>query len=213
MRILITAGPTVEFLDPVRFLSNRSSGKMGYCLATQALRLGHKVVLVSGPTALPKPVGCEFVAVQTAKEMLQTLQVHFPKCDVLMMAAAVADYRPQTVSKQKIKKTQTTLTLKLRRNPDLLKMMAAQKLKHQMLVGFAAETNQLLANAQKKLRVKKLDWIVLNDVSRSDIGFEGDNNEVVLISAQKVCHKIPKQSKKSVAQKILAIVLPDVRSK
>ncbi len=209
LQILITAGPTLEPIDPVRFLSNRSSGKMGYALAEVALRMGHKVVLVSGPTAHPKPIGCEFVAVKTAKDMLVALKRHFSKCDVLLMAAAVADYRPQTIKTQKIKKTQATLTLKLIKNPDLLKMMAAQKRADQTVVGFAAETNDLVKNAHKKLRAKKLDWIVLNDVSRADIGFESDSNEVLLLSAHGASCKISKQNKKRVAQKILATILPN----
>ena len=207
LNILITAGPTVEPIDPVRFLSNRSSGKMGYALASEAQKLGHRVVIISGPTALPVPSGCQFATIKTAKEMLAALKLHFPKCDVLFMAAAVADYRPRSIKAQKIKKTTSDLTLKLIKNPDLLKIMAKQKRVNQTVVGFAAETQNGIQNAQKKMHAKKLDWIILNDVSRADIGFESDANEVILLSSQNEMLKISKQSKKRVAQNILKTVL------
>lgn len=200
--ILISAGPTIELLDPVRYLSNRSSGKMGYSLAEVALDMGYKVILISGPSALKPPKGCEFVPVETAREMQAAMLKYFPKADITFKAAAVADYRPWRVPTRKMKKKLPVLSLFLVKNPDILKLLGKKKKPGQTLVGFAAETHNGLKHARQKMEDKNLDWIVLNDVSRSDIGFESDKNEVVLLSKFGDEHRFKKQSKVSIAKKI-----------
>ena len=207
LQILITAGPTIEDIDPVRFLSNRSSGKMGYALAQSAVKLGHRVTLISGPTALSEPSQCHFIAVRSAQDMATAVFKYAKKADVIIKAAAVADYRAQKVAKQKIKKKSAGLTLKLVRTPDILKMLGQHKRPGQILVGFAAETNQILQNANKKIREKGLDFIVVNDVSQSDIGFEVDNNAVILIDKNGSQKRFKKQSKIKLAEKILEEIL------
>ena len=201
LNILISAGPTVEPLDPVRYMSNRSSGKMGYALAEAALAERHKVTLVSGPTNLPEPK-CKVLQVQTAREMREAMLKAYDKADVVFMAAAVADYRPFRVPLKKIKKKLPLLSMVLIKNPDILKELGRRK-KDQVLVGFAAETHDWVKNAKKKINDKKLDWIVLNDVSRSDIGFESQKNEVHLINAQGDETLYKKQAKTALAKKIL----------
>jgi len=204
LKILITAGPTIEPLDPVRFLSNRSSGKMGYALAEAARDAGHAVVLLSGPTALKPPKECELIRIKTARDLLFHTKREFLLCDILFMVAAVADYRPLRVNIQKIKKNSDIINLKLVKNPDILKKISLLKSEHQTVVGFAAETTRLLGHAQKKLAEKKLDWIVLNDVSRADIGFEADQNEVYLIDSQKNMVHFKKQGKSRLAKMLMA---------
>ncbi|MDD5677365.1 MAG: phosphopantothenoylcysteine decarboxylase [Kiritimatiellae bacterium] len=202
MRILITAGPTREAIDPVRFLSNRSSGKMGYCLARVAARRGHGVTLVSGPVALRPPEGVTFVPVTSALEMLAAVKRHLPRCDALIMAAAVADWRPRNVSPQKLKKATASRVLCLVPTPDILASLRSKK-GRRIFIGFAAETERLLAEAHRKLRDKNLDLIVANDVSRRDAGFEVDTNRVTLVDASGRVQALPLMTKMKVAARIL----------
>ena len=202
MRILITAGPTREAIDPVRFLSNRSSGKMGYALARVAARRGHVVTLVSGPVALRPPPKVSFVPVMTADEMLAAVQRHLSRCDVLIMAAAVADWRPRWVSPQKIKKATGYRLLRLEATPDILKSLQSKK-GRRVFIGFAAETERMLAGARRKLAEKGLDLIVANDVSRADAGFDVDTNRVTLIDASGGVQTLPLMTKMKVAARIL----------
>ena len=221
MKILITAGPTREPLDPVRFLSNRSSGKMGYALAAAAAARGHEVTLISGPVALPSVVDAaagrilgkrpevastknvQIVRVVTAADMLAAVKLHLPKCDALIMAAAVADWRPVRVAWRKMKKGGAQrLTLNLKRTPDILKTIRGLK-GRRLFIGFAAETHNLRAEAGRKLREKKLDLIVANDVSQPGAGFEADANQVMLIAADGAEQALPLMSKRAVAERIL----------
>ena len=205
--ILITAGPTIEAIDPVRYLSNHSSGKMGYALARTCIRAGHKVILISGPTQLKRPAHCHFIPVTTAKEMLKECLDHFESVDICFKVAAVADYRMSTIAKKKIKKTDQHLTLKLIKNPDILKRLGRLKKKHQTLVGFAAETHEGPKHALKKLKEKNLDWIALNVINKKNTGFGSALNEVTLIANDGQKIKVPKQTKDKVAQVILKTVL------
>lgn len=195
-RVLVSAGPTQEAIDPVRFLSNRSSGKMGYAIAEAARDRGAQVVLVSGPTALAPPAGVDVVPVTTAQEMADALSRHFAWATVVVMAAAVADFRPKTPAAQKIKKRgHAELSLDLESAPDILAMLSAQRTS-QLLIGFAAETEHLIAHAQKKLADKGLDMIVANDVTLQGAGFGSDDNAAVILSKtgqQKQCGLMPKQ--------------------
>lgn len=203
--ILVCAGPTQEKLDPVRYLSNHSSGKMGYALAQAAKKYGH-VVLVSGPTALKAPQNCKFIPVVTAREMEKEMLKQFPKADLTIMVAAVADYRPETVARQKIKKTADTLILRLVKNPDILKKLGERKKNNQILVGFAAETQNALAYGRKKLAEKNLDWIVVNNVAKKGIGFGAEENEAVLLSRGGKTIPFAKQDKKRLAAKLLELI-------
>jgi len=177
---LITAGPTREYADPVRFLSNPSSGKMGYELAGGALRRGADVILVSGPTHIIPPKGASLQMVQTAEEMERAVKKHFPKSDVLIMAAAVADYRFAEVSPQKIKKQPKSQTVRLVRTPDILQSIGKKK-GRRIVVGFAAETENINQNAMKKAKEKNMDMIVANDITKKDMGFGSDYNEVIFL--------------------------------
>jgi phosphopantothenoylcysteine decarboxylase/phosphopantothenate--cysteine ligase len=201
-QILVTAGPTHEDLDPVRFLTNRSTGKMGYALAKVAWRRGASVTLVSGPTALPDPYGVEVVRVRSAVSMLKELRQRFPGCQALLMAAAVSDYRVESLAEQKIKRGAQSQQLKLVQNPDILKDLSSLK-KEQVLVGFAAETENLVAEAERKLKEKNLDLIVANDVNQPDSGFAVDTNEVTLLSREEPPQKMPLLTKEEVAERIL----------
>jgi len=181
--IMITAGPTREELDPVRYISNHSSGKMGYALARAARRRGAQVLLISGPTALPKPEGVKVIMVTSAVEMQREVMAHVAECHVVVKAAAVADYRPLERNSKKIKKMGDSATIKLVKNPDILAELGGMNggLKPRpFLVGFAAETDALAENAAKKLNEKNLDMIVANDVSQSDAGFNVDTNRALL---------------------------------
>jgi phosphopantothenoylcysteine decarboxylase/phosphopantothenate--cysteine ligase len=204
-RIVITAGPTREPIDPVRYISNRSSGKMGYGLATAALRRGAEVTLVSGPTALTPPPGAAFVPVQTAEEMREAVLHHAAAATVVIKAAAVADYRVRRPSETKIK-GKRDLTLDLTPNPDILAEVAAQR-NGAFIVGFAAETNDVAANARAKLEAKGVDLLVANDVSRAGIGFDADDNEVLFIDRWGGTRDLPRMSKAAVADAILSEVL------
>lgn len=178
---LITAGPTHEPLDPVRYLTNRSSGKMGYALAGAAAHEGHRVTLISGPCAIEVPAGVDYLPVETAAEMYDAVSRYIGRSQVAIFAAAVADYRPVNVPTQKIKKTGDTLTLELVRNPDILGSAREIFGYKGTLIGFAAETENVEDNAREKLQRKGCDFVVANDVSRSDIGFDSSENEVSLV--------------------------------
>ena len=184
MRLLLTAGPTREAIDPVRYITNRSSGKMGHALAEAAVSKGHEVILISGPVALAPPAGlAEFVAVESAREMFEAVRDRIGKCDAAIFCAAVADYRPRRIAERKIKKTgdNETLSLDLVRNPDIAATLGATKRKGQILVGFALETTNELAYARKKLEAKKFDMIVLNSLRDPGAGFAGDTNKISLV--------------------------------
>ncbi len=206
LRVLVTAGPTREALDPARFLSNRSSGRMGYAVAEVAAAAGCDTTLVSGPTMLTTPANCACVRVTTAAEMADTVREHFPACDVLVMCAAVADYRPAAVNSQKMKKTGTGLSIALERTEDILGSIAAVRRPDQMVMGFAAETENVQANAERKLAEKNLDWIVANDVSRADAGFEADTNQVTILGRDGTV-SLPTMSKLQVAERLIDLVL------
>jgi len=200
-KILITAGGTKENIDPVRYIGNYSSGKMGIALADEAYALGYDVTLISTVTA-DKPYNV--INVLTADEMLKAVQTEFVDSDILVMAAAVADFKPVMVSKEKIKKADDEkIVLELTKNPDILKEISKMKRDKQIVVGFCAESENLLTNAKKKLMEKKLDFIVANDISRIDIGFNSDFNEVTIIDKNEITFKIQKQSKIDIAKKIL----------
>ena len=199
---MVTAGPTHEDFDPVRFLTNRSSGKQGYALAKVAWRRGANVTLVSGPTSLTAPYGVKVVAVRSAREMQAAVKAGFPDADALLMAAAVSDYRPTQVEVRKIKRAHEEMAFHLTANPDILKQVAGLKDK-QIVVGFAAETHDIEAEARRKMGEKHLDLIVANDVNRPDSGFQVDTNEVTLIPRVGNSVVLPLLSKEEVAAKIL----------
>jgi phosphopantothenoylcysteine decarboxylase/phosphopantothenate--cysteine ligase len=202
-RVLVTSGPTREPIDPVRYISNRSSGKMGHAVATAALRRGAEVVLISGPTALTPPAGAVFVPVQTAEEMREAALQHVERATLVIKAAAVGDYRVKGPSATKIKsKKDEGLTLDLVANPDILRELAARK-GRAFLVGFAAETHDVRANAAAKLEAKGVDLLVANDVSVKGIGFDADDNQVTLLDRWGGAVDLPKMSKLQVADAIL----------
>ncbi|MFZ7103123.1 MAG: bifunctional phosphopantothenoylcysteine decarboxylase/phosphopantothenate--cysteine ligase CoaBC [Peptococcaceae bacterium] len=202
INILITAGPTRESIDPVRYISNRSTGRMGYALAKAAQQRGAYVTLISGPTNLEAPANVRYIQVQTALEMYEEVNKNFTDQHVVIKSAAVADYRPVDYSSQKIKKTADDLSLKLERNPDILAYLGKNKEKR-VLVGFAAETNDLKENALKKLRKKNLDFIVANDITQAGAGFGIDTNKVTIYSAQGQQLALPVLSKDEVSHLIL----------
>ncbi len=183
VRVLVTAGPTREPLDPARFLSNRASGKMGYALAQAASRRGAEVHLISGPSSLPCPLGVTLVKIQTALEMYDAVLARAKDCAVIIKAAAVADYRPETAHVHKVKKEDITKELKLQRNPDILLELGKRKWPGQILVGFAAESTNFQEEGQRKLQSKNLDLIAVNDISGDTTGFEVDSNQLMVISA------------------------------
>jgi phosphopantothenoylcysteine decarboxylase/phosphopantothenate--cysteine ligase len=202
-RVLVTSGPTREPIDPVRYISNRSSGKMGQAVATAALRRGAEVILISGPTTLTPPAGAVYVPVQTAEDMREAALQHLERATIVIKAAAVADYRVKQPSATKIKSRKDEgLTLDLAPNPDILKELAARK-GRAFLVGFAAETNDVRANAAAKLRAKGVDLLVANDVSVKGIGFDADDNQVTLLDRWGGAMDLPKMSKLDVADAIL----------
>jgi phosphopantothenoylcysteine decarboxylase/phosphopantothenate--cysteine ligase len=200
--VLVTAGPTVEDIDPVRFVSNRSSGKMGYRLAEAARDRGARVILVSGPTRLGAPHGVDLVAVRSAEEMQRAVADRVGPATIVIGAAAVSDYRPASASASKIKKTDGAARLELVRTPDILKGLGEAK-GGRVLVGFAAETEDLVANARKKLDAKNLDLVVANDVTAAGAGFGGDTNAVVLLRRDGGQVEVPLASKREVAERIL----------
>jgi phosphopantothenoylcysteine decarboxylase/phosphopantothenate--cysteine ligase len=204
--ILVTAGPTCEDLDPVRYLTNRSSGKMGYAVAAAAAKRGAKVLLVSGPTSLETPQGVERVDVRSAQQMQHAVQARFVGCTIAIFAAAVADYRPADKSGQKIKRMNEELTLHLEPNPDILASVAREK-GERLVVGFAAETENVAENARKKLTQKNADMIVANDVTAKGAGFDLDTNVVTLFSRDDRDLPLPQLTKTEVAERILDEVL------
>lgn len=199
--VLVTAGPTVEDLDPVRFLSNRSSGRMGYAVAEAARDRGASVVLISGPTSLEAPRGVEFVGVRSARDMERAVASKVGGAEIVVMAAAVSDYRPAETEPQKLKKSEGDNDLRLVRNPDILAGVGARKA-GRFLVGFAAETNDLLERAAEKLRRKGLDLIVANDVSRSDRGFASSENAAVFLDASGGRIDVPLVGKRELADRL-----------
>ncbi len=201
-RVLITAGPTYEDIDPVRYIGNRSSGKMGYALAAAAAAQGAQVVLVSGPVALATPAGVQRIDVRSAAQMHRVVFEQLPGVDAFIAAAAVADYRVTEPSLQKIKKTDADATLRLERTADILAEVSLSEQRPTLVVGFAAETENVMAYARAKMADKKLDAIVVNDVSNAEIGFEADNNAVSVLMGDQ-CRDIPKAPKARVAHEIL----------
>jgi len=201
-RLLITAGPNREPIDPVRYLSNRSSGKMGYALARAGLRRGASVALVSGPTSLEPPAGARLISVTTAAEMRRAVLEEFPNCTAVIMAAAVSDYRPSESSSSKMKRGKGSWELRLEPNPDILKELGAKK-DGKLLVGFAAETDDLATNAKKKLREKNLDMIVANDVTQEGSGFDGDTNIATIVDRTGASRALPLMTKDELANQIL----------
>jgi phosphopantothenoylcysteine decarboxylase/phosphopantothenate--cysteine ligase len=210
--VLVSAGPTREDVDPVRFLTNRSSGKMGYALAEAAVRRGARVVLVSGPTNLPAPQGADWVPVRTTEEMRNAVREHAAEANVVVMAAAVADYRPASAQAQKIKRAGERITLELEPTPDILAELGRERRERgsgarQVLVGFAAETEHLAESARDKLARKGADMIAANDVTQEGAGFDGDTNIVTLFMRDGREVSLPKLSKFEVANRILDQVL------
>lgn len=201
-KCLISAGPTREWIDSVRYLSNPSSGKMGFELARSAAEKGLDVTLVSGPVSLSCPEGVNFVSVETALEMREALINFFAEADLTIMSAAVSDHRPENLGNLKIKKDQLPDQLKLIPNPDILLELGKLKSSQQTLVGFAAESDNHLDNARKKLEGKNLDWIVVNDISNHTIGFESEKNEVTLLSRKNETFTLPLSTKREIASGI-----------
>lgn len=203
MRMLVTAGPTREPIDPVRFISNRSTGRMGFALAGQAARRGHSVTLVAGPVTLPTPAGVVRVDVETAREMLAAVESALDACDALVMCAAVADFRPAQASAVKLKKRDMSSSLLLVPNPDILATVLPRK-GRRLFVGFAAETGNPEPEARRKLEQKGLDLIVANDVSQPDAGFAVDTNRAILIPRIGEPQSWPLLPKTEVADRIVA---------
>ena len=213
--ILVTAGRTQEPLDPIRFISNRSSGKMGYAIAEVARKRGAKVTLISGPSALSPPFGVNLIQVETAKEMYSAVKSRFDKADALIMAAAVSDFVPSVVSPNKTKKEKEEIYLKLKPSVDILKEMGKRK-KNKILVGFSLETEDEIKNSKKKLVEKNLDLIVVNNPNVPGAGFEVDTNQVILIERRGKTERLPLLSKKEVAEKVLnkvSVLLKKARRK
>lgn len=206
VNILVTAGPTREAIDPVRFIGNRSSGKMGYEIAAAFAREGHTVLLVSGPTSLDVPDGVDFLPVESAREMYEAVANHLGRMQIAVFAAAVADYTPAVVAAKKIKKSADALTLELVRTPDILGSCRSEHAFAGTLIGFAAETENLIANAREKLTRKRCDLIVANDVSKPGIGFESDLNEVSLVYSDRI-DQLPLASKHDLAHQLVRAIL------
>lgn len=200
--VLITAGPTQEPIDPVRHISNRSSGKTGFALATEARQRGAQVILITGPTHLEAPFGVQCIRIQTALEMRQAVLDHFAAADVVIKTAAVADFRPSLVAQDKVKKDVAELNIPLERNPDILAELGRHK-GGRILVGFAAETRDLLDNARQKVQGKNLDFIVANDISDPSIGFASDDNRVHILDATGTIEELPTMAKQHLAGTIL----------
>ncbi|MEG3039213.1 MAG: bifunctional phosphopantothenoylcysteine decarboxylase/phosphopantothenate--cysteine ligase CoaBC [Erysipelotrichaceae bacterium] len=201
-KVCISAGPTHEAIDPVRYITNHSSGKMGYALATIAKRMGADVTLISGPTSLPLPQGVKIIPVISAEEMMKAIQSHYKDQDIIIKAAAVGDYRSSNIAKDKIKKQASTLNLTLEKNEDILKWLGKHTNKKQVLCGFAMETCDLLKNAQQKLVEKNADMIVANNLFVEGAGFKGDTNVAMIITNQH-CEELKKMSKLDLATIIL----------
>ena len=210
--VVVTAGGTQEHIDPVRYISNRSSGKMGFALAEAGRDRGADVTLITAPTSLPEPAGIRVIRVCTAEEMRQAVQNAARRADVLIMSAAIADYRPVRAAKGKIKKGKAGLTLELERTPDILGSVKGNLIK----VGFAAESGELVKNAEKKLKQKRLDFIVANDITARDSGFGTDTNRVTIIDRKGKVDRLPLLTKREVAERILdkvIVLLPKPKSR
>jgi phosphopantothenoylcysteine decarboxylase/phosphopantothenate--cysteine ligase len=206
-KALVSAGPTHEAIDPVRFIGNHSSGKMGYAIAEALHQLGADVTLVSGPTSLPTPNGVKRIDVVSAKDMLDACSLAFAEADITVMSAAVADYTPETVADRKIKKKDTHFTIALKKTTDILATLGARKQAHQLLVGFALETDNELANAVGKLKKKNLDFIVLNSMQDKEAGFAGDRNKITIIDRNHQQITFPLKTKKEVAADICDFII------
>ncbi|SHE61010.1 phosphopantothenoylcysteine decarboxylase / phosphopantothenate--cysteine ligase [Seinonella peptonophila] len=204
--VLITAGPTIEPLDPVRYFSNYSSGKMGYAMAQAAYELGAKVTLISGPVSLDPPLGVQTVQVKSAQEMYEAVMQNLVHADIVVKTAAVADYRPETIAKQKIKKESDSLTIQMVKNQDIAWEIGKQKREDQILIGFAAETDHLADHAKEKLARKGLDYIVANDVTVAGAGFSTDTNIVTLYGRDGEEWTLPKLTKIEVARRLLTYI-------
>lgn len=211
-KALVSAGPTYEAIDPVRFIGNHSSGKMGYAIAQQLKELGADVTLVSGPTALPKPDQITVVPVTSAAEMLQACEKYFDHAAIIVMSAAVADYTPIEVASQKIKKKEDEFSIALKKTTDILATLGSKKKKEQLLIGFALETNNELENAKDKLVRKNLDFIVLNSMQDQGAGFATDTNKVTIINRSGESSVFPLKSKEDVAKDICSIILQHIPS-
>jgi phosphopantothenoylcysteine decarboxylase/phosphopantothenate--cysteine ligase len=205
VRIVVTAGPTREPIDPVRFLSNRSSGKMGFAIADEFARAGHDVTLIAGPVAAATPEGVQRVDVETAEEMYREVNRAVAPCDVLVMCAAVADYKPRVAAATKIKKGDATMTLELVATRDILKSLPNERSFY--VVGFAAETNDVERNGLTKLRAKNCDMLVANDVSARDVGMEADENAVVIFTRDGQRDAISRAPKKIIARELVEKIL------
>lgn len=202
IRCLITAGPTREYFDPVRFISNPSTGKMGYAMAQGAVEAGWAVTLISGPVHLEPPAGAQLIPVQTAEEMYNAMRSEFDQCDILIKTAAVSDYRPKQRLSQKVKKADLRMVVEMEPTIDILKTISLLK-QHQLLVGFAAETEQVQAYAREKLAAKRLDYIVANQVGGPSGGFAADDNTVWLISAAGAEQQFGPGPKRQIAQDLI----------
>lgn len=200
--ILVTAGPTIEPLDPFRYITNHSSGKMGYAIAERAAKRGGEVILVSGPVQIPAPKGVKVISVKTANEMYEAVHEHFNWADAVIKAAAVSDYRPKTESHEKIKKSDDSMTLELVKNPDILQSLGERK-EHQVLVGFAAETHNMIEYARKKITGKHLDFIVANNIAQEGAGFKSDTNIATIIEANGQMTEYHQMSKLDLGNAIL----------
>lgn len=205
-KVLVTAGPTRANLDPVRFLTNRSTGKMGYAIAEEARDRGAEVVLVSGPTGIKAPIGVKIIKVETNEEMLNAVKAEFDTSDIVVKSAAVSDYKPNTYSDKKIKKGPGNLNIELVRDNDILKELGTLK-KHQILVGFAAESNDVIENAHIKLKKKNLDYIVANDITESNSGFGSDTNRVTIINRDGKEISLENMSKRLVGYELFNMIL------
>lgn len=205
-KCLITAGPTREFFDPVRYISNPSSGKMGYAIARAAVAAGWEVTLISGPVSLPVPAGVKFFRITSGEELLEKTQEQFVVNDLLIMTAAVCDMRPKVFNKQKQKKDALSMTLEMEPVPDILRSLIELKTAGQTVVGFAAETNDVIQHAKEKLERKKLDWIVANQVGGEATAFESDCNAVTLLGRNDECYKIGPDHKEVIAKELVSIL-------
>ncbi len=203
-RILVTAGPTREPIDPVRYITNYSSGKMGYSIAASAVQRGAEVILISGPTNLEKPWGVKCIDVITTNDMYESVMEYFEWADITIKAAAVADYRPETIEQNKIKKSEENMFIQLKKNPDILKTLGSKKDRSKILIGFAAETEDLITNASKKINNKNLDFIVANDVTKEGAGFDSSTNIATIIDKHGNIKHYEKMSKLQLADIILS---------
>ncbi|MDD5350922.1 MAG: phosphopantothenoylcysteine decarboxylase [Chthoniobacteraceae bacterium] len=206
MKFLITAGPTREPIDPVRYISNRSSGKMGYAIAQAALEAGHEVVLVSGPVALNAPAGAQLVRVTTADEMYDAVHAHLAGVDIAVLCAAVADFKPASCAPRKIKKRDGVPTIKLVPTRDILASLGALRPKKFLLAGFAAETGDLEKNAREKLEKKQCDAVIANDVLAPGLGFESDENALTIFLPDQSSRVLPRASKHDLANALVKIL-------